>query len=67
MKNVIFWNHDLNQEYITNLDNLTLSTLDASKSKTKYFAYFPGSSGGVQISEGEYERLFELIYDGYER
>ena len=62
MSSVIFWSSELCQQYLAKLDNLTLAMEDVSKDKTIYKVYFPGSSGGVEIGEGEYERLFELIY-----
>lgn len=63
MKPVIFWSTELCQQYLTNLEYLTVVMKDAGNGTSKYFAYFPGSLGGVEIGEGEYERLFTLIYE----
>jgi len=62
MELVGFWNRELNQIYRTNLENLTLSMLHDGKEKTRFLVYFPGSSGGVEISEESYCKLFDQFY-----
>ena len=62
MELVGFWNRELNQIYRTNLENLTLSMLHDRKEKTRYLVYFPGSSGGVEISEESYCMLFDQLH-----
>jgi len=62
VKIVGFWNRELTQIYRTNLETLTLSMLHTGKEKTRYLVYFPGSSGGVEISEESYSKLFDQLY-----
>ena len=63
MEFVGFWNRELTQIYRTNLKNLTLSMLHDGKEKTRFLVYFPGSPGGVEISEESYSRLFDELHE----
>jgi len=62
MKLVGFWNIELTQIFRTNLENLTISMFHTGKKETSYIVYFPGSSGGVEISEESYCKLFDQFY-----